>query len=54
VNVSQRSHDEKSFERMMCTWINHSTWYYRLSLNPHALAIYLEFVPTRGATPERF
>jgi len=25
-----------------------------LSPNPHALAIYLEFVPPRGAAPERF
>jgi len=25
-----------------------------LSLNPHALAIYLEFVLARGAAPERF
>ncbi len=26
----------------------------RLSPNPHALAIYLEFVPARGAAPARF
>jgi len=25
-----------------------------LSPNPHALAIYLEFVPARGVAPERF
>jgi hypothetical protein len=25
-----------------------------LSPNPHALAIYLEFVPARGAVPKRF
>jgi len=25
-----------------------------LSLNPHALTIYLEFIHVRGATPERF
>ncbi len=25
-----------------------------MSLNPHALTIYLEFVPARGATPKRF
>ncbi len=25
-----------------------------MSPNPHALTIYLEFVPTRGAAPERF
>jgi hypothetical protein len=26
----------------------------RLSPNPHALIIYLEFVPARGVMPERF
>jgi hypothetical protein len=31
-----------------------STWDHRLSLNPHALAIYLTFVPVRGAALERF
>ncbi len=31
-----------------------SVWDRRLSPNPHALAIYLEFVPTRGAAPKRF
>ncbi len=25
-----------------------------MSLNPHALVIYLEFDPARGATPKRF
>ncbi len=29
-------------------------WDRRLSPNPHALAIYLEFIPARGAAPERF
>ncbi len=29
-------------------------WDCRLSHNPHALIIYLKFVPARGATPERF
>ncbi len=29
-------------------------WDRRLSPNPHALAIYLEFVPAHGAVPERF
>ncbi len=29
-------------------------WDRRLSSNPHALAIYLEFVPARGVAPKRF
>jgi hypothetical protein len=29
-------------------------WDRRLSPNPHALTIYLEFVPARGAAPKRF
>jgi len=36
------------------TRVDCSAWDRRLSLNPHALAIYLEFVPSRGAAPERF
>jgi len=38
----------------MCTRVDRSAWDRRLSPNPHALAIYLEFVPTCGAAPERF
>ncbi len=34
--------------------IDRSAWDRKLSPNPHALAIYLEFVSTRGAAPERF
>jgi hypothetical protein len=34
--------------------VNHSAWDHQLFPNPHALAIYLEFVPARGTTPERF
>jgi hypothetical protein len=52
-NVSQRSCDEKPFKRVVCIWIDRSTWDNRLSPNPHALAIYLEFVPVRGVAPER-
>jgi hypothetical protein len=37
-----------------CTRVDRSAWDYRLSLNPHALAIYLEFVPARGITLEKF
>jgi hypothetical protein len=36
------------------TRIDRSVWDRRLSPNPHALAIYLEFVPARGAALERF
>ncbi len=39
---------------MVCTRVNRSAWDCRLSPNPHALAIYLEFVPAYGAAPERF
>ncbi len=34
--------------------VDRSAWDRRLSPNPHALTIYLEFVPARGAAPERF
>jgi len=36
------------------TQVVRSVWDRRLSPNPRALAIYLEFVPARGAAPERF
>jgi len=36
------------------TRVDRSVWDRQLSPNPHALAIYLEFVPTHGAAPERF
>jgi hypothetical protein len=54
VNVFQRSREEESSRRMVRTRVNHSAWDHRLSPNPHALAIYLQFVPARGATLERF
>jgi hypothetical protein len=54
VNVSQRSHEEKPSRRVVRTRVDHSTWDRRLSPNPHALAIYLEFIPARGAAPKRF
>ncbi len=38
----------------MRTQVARSVWDHRLSPNPRALAIYLEFVPARGAAPERF
>ncbi len=54
VNVSQRSREEEPSKRMVRTRIDRSAWDRRLSPNPHALAIYLEFVHARGVAPERF
>ncbi len=54
VNVFQRSREEEPSRRVVRTRINHLAWDCRLSPNPHALAIYLEFVPACGAAPERF
>jgi hypothetical protein len=54
VNVSQRSPDEEPFERVVRTQVDCSAWDHRLFPNPHALMIYLEFVPVHGVTPERF
>ncbi len=39
---------------MVRTRVDRSAWDRRLSPNPHALAIYLEFVPTRRVAPKRF
>jgi hypothetical protein len=36
------------------TQVNRLAWDRQLSPNPHALAIYLEFVPARGVAPKRF
>jgi hypothetical protein len=54
VNVSQRSRKEEPSIRVVRTRVVRSAWDRRLSLNPHALAIYLEFVPARRAAPKRF
>jgi hypothetical protein len=54
VNVSQRPREEKLSRRVVCTRVDRSAWDRRLSPNPHALAIYLEFVPARGAASKRF
>jgi hypothetical protein len=51
VNVSQRSREEEPSKRVVRTRVARSVWDRRLSPNPHALAIYLEFVPARGAAP---
>ncbi len=54
LNVSQRPREEEPPKRVVRTRIDRSVWDRQLSPNPHALAIYLEFVPARGAAPERF
>jgi hypothetical protein len=54
VNVFQWTCEKKSSRRVVCIRVNHSAWDHQLSPNPHALAIYLKFVPARGAAPERF
>jgi hypothetical protein len=54
VNVSQRSREEEPSRRVVRTRVVRSVWDRRLFPNPHALAIYLEFVPTRGTAPKRF
>jgi hypothetical protein len=53
MNVSQWSHEEEPFRRMVRTRIDRLAWDHWLSLNPHPLTIYLEFVPTHGAALER-
>ncbi len=54
LNVSQRPREEEPPRRVVRTQVARSVWDRRLSPNPRALAIYLEFVPARGAAPERF
>jgi len=54
LNVSQRLCEEEPPKKMVRTQVARSVWDHRLSRNPRALAIYLEFVPARGVAPERF
>jgi hypothetical protein len=54
VNVSQWSCEEEPSRRVVPTWVDRLVWDRQMFPNPHALAIYLEFVPARGITPERF
>jgi len=44
----------RTARKVVRTRVDRSIWDHRLSPNPHALAIYLEFVPARGVTLERF
>jgi len=54
VNVSQRLCEEGPSRRMVRIRVDRSAWDRRLSPNPHALAIYLEFVLAHGVAPKRF
>jgi len=54
VIVSQRPREEEPPRRVVRTRVDRLAWDRRLTLNPHALAIYLEFVLAREAAPERF
>ncbi len=54
VNVSQRPCVEESSKQVVRTRVDRSAWDRQLSPNPHALAIYLEFIPAREAAPKRF
>jgi len=54
VNVSQQSREEEPFRKVVRTQVDRSAWDSRLFPNPHALTIYLEFVPACGTAPKRF
>ncbi len=54
VNVSQQPREEELSWRVVRTLVDRSAWDCRLFPNPHAVAIYLEFVLARGVAPERF
>ncbi len=54
LNVSQRPREEEPPQRVVRTRVDRSVQDRRLSPNPHALAIYLEFVPACGAALEKF
>jgi transposase len=51
MNVFQRPRKEEPSRRVVRTRIDRLAWDRRLFPNPRALAIYLEFVPTRGVAP---
>jgi hypothetical protein len=54
MNISRRLREKEPFRKMVRTRIDHLAWGHQLSLNPHALTIYLKFVPVCEVTPERF
>jgi hypothetical protein len=51
MNVSQWLCEKDSSKKVVHTQVNRSAWDHRLFPNPHALVIYLEFVPTRRVAP---
>ncbi len=54
VNVSQRPCEEEPSNQVVRTRVGRSASDRQLSPNPHTLAIYLEFIPTREVAPKRF
>jgi len=54
MNVFQRSREEEPSRRVVRTQVDRSAWDHQLFPNPHALTIYLKFVPAYGAAPKRF
>jgi hypothetical protein len=54
VNVSQQSREKKPSKWVVRTWVDRSEWDRQLFSNPHALTIYLEFVPAQRTMLERF
>jgi hypothetical protein len=54
VNLFQRPRENEPSRRVVRTRVDRSVWDRRLSPNPHALVIYLEFVSVHGAALERF
>jgi hypothetical protein len=54
LDVFQRPREEEPPRRVVRTRVARSVWDCQLSPNPHALAIYLKFVPARGAALARF
>jgi hypothetical protein len=54
MNVFQQLREEKPSRRVVRIRVVRSAWDRRLSPNPHAVTIYLEFVLARGAALERF
>jgi hypothetical protein len=54
MNVSQRSREKEPSRRVVHSRVDRLAWDRWLFPNPHALAIYLEFVLACGVAPERF
>jgi len=45
---------EEPSKRVVCTRVDCLAWDHQFSPKPHALTIYLEFVPAQGVAPKRF